>query len=236
MLDPTARLASVQRIHVVTTTALLGLAIAGIAWTSMGVHDALVGPDGTALAYVVEPLFSMPLLVIMLVQAVAAQWGRRFPAPEHRGKVYALEAALLGATMLVNTSSVLPVLGEWVDTTTLLAHLAPPALIVVAVVLQPMIAAFLAGILADAHVDAGDADGRRLEAETVDTLRLVGKVRAAIRGGDLSVRDDTGRPSTEAIRRYFGCEKRRAQGVADALALLDVQDEAPSAGAGPEQS
>lgn len=235
LLDPTARLASVQRIHVVTTTALVALAIAGIAWTSVGVHDALVGPGGTALAYVVEPLFSLPLLVIMLVQAVAAQWGRRFPAPEHRGKVYALEAALLGATMLVNTSSVLPVLGEWVDSTTLLAHLAPPGLIVVAVVLQPMIAAFLAGILADAHVDAGDSDGRRLEAETVDTLRLVGKVRAAIRGGDLTVRDDTGRPSTEAIRRYFGCEKRRAQGVADALALLDVQDEAPSVGAGLEQ-
>ncbi|MDN5932061.1 MAG: hypothetical protein L0I24_13520, partial [Pseudonocardia sp.] len=93
LLDPTARLASVQRIHVVTTTALVALAIAGIAWTSVGVHDALVGPDGTTLAYVVEPLFSLPLLVIMLVQAVAAQWGRRFPAPEHRGKVYALEAA-----------------------------------------------------------------------------------------------------------------------------------------------
>ena len=90
-------------------------------------------------------------------------------------------------------------------------------------------------LLADAHVDAGDSDGRRLEAETVDTLRLIGKVRAAIRSGDLAVRDDTGRPSTEAIRRYFGCEKRRAQGVADALALLDVQNEAPSADAGLEQ-
>lgn len=221
LLDPTSRLASIQRVHAATSTVLLALAAAGIVWTATGVHDALVGPTGSALAYVVEPLFSLPLVVIMLVHAVAAGWGRRFPAREHRRRVVALETALLAATVLLNTSPVLPGLGVWRDATTLLAHLAPPALILVAVVLQPMVAAFLAAILADAHVDAADAGGRRLEAATVDTLTLLAKVRAAITAGELAVQPDTGRPSTEAIRRYFACEKRRAQAVADALALLD---------------
>jgi|ThiBiot_500_biof_2_1041547.scaffolds.fasta_scaffold00737_13 hypothetical protein len=228
LLDPTSRLAGIARVHAATSTGLLALAAAGIVWTSVGVHDALVGPAGPVLAYVVEPLFSLPLIVIMAVHAVAAQWGRRFPAPEHRGKVYGLEAALLGATVLLNISPVVPGLGRWVDATTLLAHLAPPALILVAVVLAPMVAAFLSGILADAHVAAAD-NGHRLEAETVDMLIMVTKVRGAVAAGELDVPDMAGRPSTEAIRRYFGCEKRRAQRVADALDLLAaVPDSAPA--------
>lgn len=222
LLDPTSRLSSLQRVHAATSAVLVGLAAAGIAWTATGVHDALVGPGGPALAYVVEPLFSLPLIVIMAVHAVAAAWGRRFPTREHRGKVYALETGLLAATVLINISPVVPGLGRWVDSTTLLAHLAPPALILVAVVLQPMVAAFLAAILADAHVDAGESGGRRLEAETVDTLTLVARVRAAVAAGELPVQPGTGRPSTEAIRRHFACEKRRAQGAADALMLLDA--------------
>jgi hypothetical protein len=229
LLDPTSRLASLQRTHVVSTAALLGGAVAGIAWTSVGVHDALVGPDGSALAYVVEPLFSLPLLVIMMLHARAAQWGRTFPAKAHRTKVYALEAGLLAATILINTSPVLPGLGTWQNFTTLLAHLAPPVLILVAVVLQPLVASFLAGILAEAHVDAADAGGHRLEAETVDTLTLVSKVRTAMAVGELESWQDTGLPSVEAIRRYFGCEKRRAQGVHDALKLLQQPDPGPAA-------
>lgn len=227
LLNPTSRLAGIHRAHAATSAALLALATAGIVWTSVGVHDALVGASGSALAYIVEPLFSLPLIVIMAVHAIAAQWGRRFPALDHRGKVFALEAGLLGATVLLNVSPVVPGLGRWVDATTLLAHLAPPALILVAVVLAPMVAAFLSGILADAHVAAADG-GHRLEAETVETLILVTKVRAAVAAGELGVPDRAGRPSTEAIRRYFGCEKRRAQRVADALDLLAaVPDTAP---------
>lgn len=81
LMDPTSRLASLQRTHVVVSLVLITLAVAGIAWTSVGVHDALVGVGGTALAYVVEPLFSLPLVVIMTLQARAAQWGRVFPMP-----------------------------------------------------------------------------------------------------------------------------------------------------------
>ncbi|GAY08572.1 hypothetical protein [Pseudonocardia sp. N23] len=220
LLDPTSRLASLQRTHVGVSLVLMAVAVAGIAWTSVGVHDALVGPDGTPLAYIVEPLFSLPLLVIMTLHARAAQWGRTFPARENQTRIRLLEAILLLATMAINASPVLPVLGTWQNVTTLLAHLAPPVLIVVAIVLQPLAAAFLATILEEAHVEVTDAGPHRLASDTVDTLTLVTKVRAAIASGQLEPWGDTALPSVEAIRRYFGCEKRRAQGVHDALKLL----------------
>lgn len=225
LLDPTSRLAAVQKVQTVSSLVLLTMAAAGISWTSAGVHDALVGPDGSALAYIVEPLFCLPLLVIMAVQAIAAQWGRRFPEREHRRKVYLLETCLLVATIAINSAPVLPVVGHWKDTTTLLAHLVPPALIVVAVVLQPMVSGFLSGILADAHLDVSDPGRRRLEAETVDVLVKVGKIQRAMTSGDVEIQPGTGRPSNEGIRRYFNCEKRRAQGVGDALDLLMGNDQ-----------
>jgi hypothetical protein len=220
LMDPTSRLASLQRTHVVVTAVLQVLAVAGIAWTSIGVHDALVGPGGSPMAYIVEPLFSVPLLVLMAVTGRAAQWGRKFPDAEHRRTVYALEAALLTATVLVNTSPVLPGLGTWKDVTTLLAHLAPPALIVVAVILQPLVAAFLAGILSSAHVDAPDPGGRRLTVETVNVLSMVSAVQAAAAANAIPLWEDTGLPSVSEIARYFGCEKRKAQGAHDALKML----------------
>jgi len=220
LLDPTARLAAAYRAQLASTIVLFAVAVAGIGWTSMGVHDALVGPEGPVLAYLVEPLFCLPLLVIMAAHGTAARWGRRFPAPEHRGKVYALEAGLLLLTVLVNSASVLPGLGTWRDTTTLLAHLAPPVLILVAVVLQPWVSSFFAEILATAHVDAPDPGGRRLTVETVNVLTMVAAVRGAVRVGSMPLWEDTGLPSVSEIARHFACEKRKAQGVHDALRML----------------
>lgn len=220
LLDPTSRLASVYRTQLAATLVLGAVAVAGIAWTSVGVHDALVGDDGPVLAYAVEPLFCLPLLMIMAAHGVAARWGRHFPAPEHRGKVYALEAGLLLLTVLVNSAQVLPGLGVWRDTTTLLAHLAPPVLILVAIVLLPWVSSFFADILATAHIDAPDAGGRRLTVDTVNVLTMVAAIRQAIDTGAMPLWENTGLPSVSEIARYFGCEKRKAQGAHDALRLL----------------
>src|SRR5205823_5494666 len=99
--------------------------------------------------------FSIPLLVIMGLSARAAQWGREFPPPGRQARIYALEVFLLAATIAMNTASVLPGSGTWHNLATLLAHLVPPVLIVIAVTLQPMVAAFLADILTAAEHQAG---------------------------------------------------------------------------------
>ncbi len=219
LMDPTSRLASLQRTHVASSGALVAVAVAGIAWTSIGVHDALVGPGGNPVAYVVEPLFSVPLLVIMGLSARAAQFGRSFPPRGQRGRVYALEVFLLLATISMNTVSVLPGMGTWHNLATLLAHLVPPVLIVIAVALQPLVAGFLAEILTDAHVGT-ESVPPRLDTDMVDTLTLVRRVHTAIVRGDLGEWADTGLPSISSIQRYLRIEKRRAQCVWDALRIL----------------
>ncbi len=225
LLDPTSRLASLQRTHVASTAALIGVAVAGIGWTSIGVHDALVGPGGNPVVYVVEPIFSIPLLVIMGLSARAAQWGRTFPPPGREARIYALEVFLLTATIAMNTAAVLPGTGTWHNLATLLAHLLPPVLIVIAVTLQPLVAGFLAEILTDASSQLGEGgDGgsqrSRLDAQTRDTLELATRVHHAMTRGELTAWSDTGLPSITAIQRYFQCEKRRAQRVWDALRIL----------------
>lgn len=218
LLDSTSRLASLQRTHVVTSAVLITLAAAGISWTSVGVHDALVGPSGTPLAYVVEPLFSLPLVMIMTLQARAAQWGRVFPSPAGRRKVYALEAGLLLATILVNTSSVVPGLGHWQGTTVLLAHLAPPLLILVAVTLQPMAAAFIAEVLTNAHIETTQG-AKRLSADTVDVLNLTQRIRDDWSAGVLRPGPEGG-PSISHVQSLYGIGKQRAQAAVDAWRQL----------------
>jgi hypothetical protein len=218
LLDSTSRLASLQRTHVITSTVLITLAVAGISWTSVGVHDALVGSRGTPLAYIVEPLFSLPLVMIMTLQARAAQWGRVFPSTTGRRKVYALEAGLLLATILVNTSSVVPGLGRWQGTTVLLAHLAPPLLILVAVTLQPMAAAFIAEVLTSAHIETTQG-AKRLSPDTVDVLNLTQRIRDDWSAGVLRSSPDGG-PSISHVQSLYGIGKQRAQAAVDAWRQL----------------
>ncbi|HEY3611957.1 MAG TPA: hypothetical protein VGL06_30990 [Pseudonocardiaceae bacterium] len=218
LLDSTSRLAGLQRTHVVTSIMLIALAAVGISWTSVGVHDALVGPGGSPLAYAVEPLFSLPLVTIMTLQARAAQWGRVFPSPTGRRKVYALEVGLLAATILVNTSSVVPGLGHWQSTTVLLAHLAPPLLILVAVTLQPMAAAFVAEVLTNAHIETAQG-AKRLSADTVDVLNLTQRIRDDWSAGVLRPSPDGG-PSISHVQSLYGIGKQRAQAGVDSWRQL----------------
>lgn len=247
LLDPTSRLASLQRTHLASSVALIAVAVAGILWTSRGVHDALAGPDGTILAYLVEPIFSVPLLVIMGLSAQATQWNRTFPPPAYKARVYWLEAFLLTATIAMNTVGVLPGLGAWTNVATLLAHLVPPVLIVIAVTLQPMVAGFLADILAttdtmhhhhgdDSPTSPGARTEPRLAPDTITILTLVSRVHAAVAAGHLPLWDNTGLPSISAIQRHLRCEKRRAQAVWDALQLLTHRTDITRSAQSPQPS
>lgn len=220
ILDPASRLAAIHRTNVVASLVLQAVALAGIVWTSVGVHDALVGPGGSPLAYLVEPIFSLPLLVFMAVTALAAQWGHVFPAPAQRRQVFAIEAGLFAVTVALNTFPVLPGVGRWQGATVLLAHLVPPGLILVALVGQLVVSGFLSKLLVDAYVEATETGASRLDLDTLNVVRMVARVQSAVTAGDLEPWADTGLPSVSAIARYFTCEKRKAQAVHDALAEL----------------
>lgn len=220
ILDPASRLAAIHRTNVVASVVLQMVALAGIVWTSVGVHDALVGPGGSPLAYLVEPIFSLPLLVFMAVTALAAQWGHVFPAPAQRRQVFAIEAGLFAVTVALNTFPVLPGVGRWQGATVLLAHLVPPGLILVALVGQLVVSGFLSKLLVDAYVEATETGSSRLDLDTLNVVRMVARVQSAVTAGDLEPWADTGLPSVSAIARYFTCEKRKAQAVHDALAEL----------------
>lgn len=116
--------------------------------------------------------------------------------------------------MLVNTSSVVPWLGHWHGTTVLLAHLAPPLLILVAVTLQPMAAAFIAEVLTNAHVEVTQGE-KRLTAETVDVLTLLERIRRDWDAGALRPSPDGG-PSISHVQSTYGIGKVRAQAAVDA--------------------
>ena len=222
ILDPASRLAAIHRTNVLASLVLQMVALAGIVWTSVGVHDALVGPGGSPLAYLVEPIFSLPLLVFMAVTALAAQWGHVFPAPAQRRQVFAIEAGLFAVTVALNTFPVLPGVGRWQGATVLLSHLVPPGLILVALVGQLVVSGFLSKLLVDAYVEATETGSSRLDLDTLNVVRMVARVQSAVASGDLEPWADTGLPSVSAIARYFTCEKRKAQAVHDALAELQT--------------
>lgn len=233
MLDPTSRLASLQRVTSAASAGLIAVAVAGVAWTSAGVKNALVGPDGSALAYLAEPIFSVPLIVLMAVTAVAARFGRKFPSKEHRTKVYAVEAGLLLASIALNTFPVLSITGTWQGATVLLAHLAPPVLILIAVVLQPLVTGFLAEILVEVGEDV--TGNSRLDEETVSLVRLATRVRIAVAYGRLEVQPATGLPSITAIGKYLVREKAVAQQVHALLQEWGEGERAVSAASTVEQ-
>ncbi|MCF7547289.1 hypothetical protein [Pseudonocardia sp. WMMC193] len=222
LLDPVSKLASQQRTARQIGAALFLATIASLVWTSVGVHDALVGPDGSPLAYLVEGLFAVPLLVLMGLRARAALWGRSFPAATARRRIAWLEGVLLFSSIAINTTPVLPVVGEWRSVTTLLAHAGPPVLVLVLVWLQATTSAYFAQLLADAHVDVLDNGGTRLSSDAFNVMTLVKKIQAARSAGELPDWESTGLPSVSAIARYFTCEKRRAQEAHDALELLNL--------------
>ncbi|MFR9802555.1 hypothetical protein ACL02T_09665 [Pseudonocardia sp. RS010] len=222
LTDPVSKLATQQRTARQIAAALAVATVASLVWTSVGVHDALVGPDGSPLAYLVETLFAVPLLMLMGLRARAALWGRAFPAAAQRRRIARLEGVLLFSSIAINTVPVLPVVGQWRSVTTLLAHAGPPVLVLVLVWLQATTSAYFAQLLADAHVDVADSGGTRLSSDAFNVMTLVKKIQAARKAGELPDWEQTGLPSVSAIARFFTCEKRRAQEAHDALELLGL--------------
>jgi hypothetical protein len=157
LVDIASAKLSLYRTYRVASVMLIITALAGIVWTSKGVHDGLVGVDGPVLYYFVEPLFSAPLIANMIIRAQAA----RLPEIKERAKkektnkeklssalkkalLVAMEATLVMIVIAINTLPVLPGWGTWQGPLSLIIHLAQPMVIVISVAFQPILASFVA--------------------------------------------------------------------------------------------
>lgn len=209
--SPDRRLVAVHRRHVALTTATFLLLVAGIAWTSITVHDGLVGVHGSWTGYLVEPLASVLLVVSMFAQFTAVENGQRVA----RAWI-ALDVALVGASLALN---IVPwgFRYGW-DAGSLLGHVLPPALIAAAVVVHHLLTRLFGELLAELS-DPGEF--ARLSEETTDVVWLVGQIQAAMHHDLIPVdRDGDELPSKEAIRKYLRIGNGRAQRTRDALVAM----------------
>lgn len=210
LMDPTSRLASHQRAHVLTSLTFAALAVACIARMAWNVGVAL--EDGVR-GYLVEPAFTGPLLVLMWVHAQMARAGRRFPVDRRaRIAVIAVEVMLFLVSTTINTGAAVvgPAAANQLG---FIVDLAMPALLVAIVRVQPLVAEAIADALISAHVEVTEGEGR-LSAETNDLVILAERVRDDFAAGVLRPGPDGG-PSISHAQKLYGVGKRRAQGAVD---------------------
>lgn len=218
LMDPTSRLATIYRAQRATSAVLMLLAVIGIVWCAVTVGESLDG----GLSYAIEPLFSVPLLVIMALHALGAQNRTTFLEGVARWKIRAVEAALFAVTIGLQVSAVLPKLAEpgANAATLLITHLFPPALIVLAVTLQPIASAFLSQLLVSVYVEAG-VDTKRLAADEVNLLQRVKTINKLWEAGQLrsanpnDPTDRTAGPSVKAVQEALGLRKETVQAGID---------------------
>ena len=167
ILDPARTLGADYRRWMVTSAILFTLLAGGAAYMATTVHDGLVGTAGTWLAYLVEPLASLVLVLSMIAQYTARQRG--IPVP--KGFI-ALDVSLGVASLLLMTVPWGMRYG-W-NTGDLLGHLLLPALMVVCITAWHMASGIYSQTIANSKQDP----------ILQDRLALL---RAAVKAGELPI-------------------------------------------------
>ncbi len=209
LLDPTARMASIHRTQLVVSWVLMAITGIGITWCAVTVGESLDG----GLAYAIEPLFSAPLLVIMAMHTRASANRTTFPPGVDKWKITLLESALFAVTIGLQLSAVFPKLGlPGANAATLLiTHLVPPALIVLAVTLQPIVASFLANLLVSVYVEA-NVDSKRLSADQGNLLVRAREINRLWEAGQLRpTTEPCGGPSVASVMDALSIAKDKCQ-------------------------
>lgn len=168
ILDPARALASDHRRWTHSTFLVFALLAGGVAFMSRTVHHGLVGIDGTWLAYAVEPLASVLLVVSLVAQFTAKQRDLAVP----RGAV-TFDIGLAVASLLLNTIPWGLRFG-W-DASSLTVHLLTPALVFGAVIVWHLTSRIYGDALATSKEDVSDL---------TDRLALL---RQAVKSGELAV-------------------------------------------------
>ncbi|WP_017972406.1 hypothetical protein [Actinopolyspora halophila] len=227
MTDSGKALAATYRNYTAIRSALSLTTLVGITWTSYNVGSGLSGSN--PLYYAIEPLFSVPLVVIAFMQMVAALYGRlNQVAPttrNHRGRLRPSKVGWIELSLLVATTT-LGITPSIVDAANgggfswmlLGVRLAAPTLVVISVGVQYIAAELFGDIIRNAWMD-GDDDSDNVRDRVRKANSLVKQVQASMAAGDLPLGED-GMPSITTIQKRFTCEKLTAQCAHDALPLF----------------
>lgn len=216
LTSPAARLAALYRSYRRQIRGLIAVACVGVAWGAVNVQGIIAAQFGLKmvqpgywLAFGLEPLVTIPLIVLMAYQATLADWGRETTWRQQL-PVRAVEVVLLGAAIAMNA---LPHAGEAASSAWL--YVVPPSMIAVSMLVLPIVSAKIGRILLDARDDAEEAAALGIEGSALArfTDRLFSTFSAAKSGEIGGERDEHGLPSVSAIRNYQGCAKTTAQTV-----------------------
>jgi hypothetical protein len=221
-LSPDARLARLARAQRWIMLALTGEVTTGVLISAVTVQHNMAGHQdwhqlGWWAWYAVDPLLSVPLMLLLVARTIGMQWGRALNSPA----VVATEVGLLATMATLNAG---PYLAHPLQAGVagVVGHLIPPGMIALGVLLAAVISAFFAAILAEAVVDVDDPG--RLDGDTARVIEGVTRVRALLADGTLTPDLDSPvtpwLPSTNQIQRRLAIGKPTATAVHDAMERL----------------
>lgn len=212
LTSPASRLADLFRSRQRLIRALMAVAMIGVAWGAVNVHDILaahftlqVFDPGFWLAYGVEPLVTVPLIVLMAYQSKLAEWGRQTHW-RNQWPVRLVELVLLLAALAMNA------VPHFNDGAAALIYVVPPAMIAVSMFVVPIVAAQLGEIMLEARDDAAEAAGLADDESALNKFiaRLTTVFDAAGKGEIGGERDERGVPSAASIARHQNIAKGTA--------------------------
>lgn len=226
LTNPNAALAQAYRKWRQYSLVLAGMSLVGISFASWAVARGLGGSSPEPLFYAFDPLLSVPLLIIVLIQSFAAQHGRlALVAPITTKKTSWGETRRLSAIGWIESGLLLGSMGMSAfgavrhgdfGSPLFAAMVIAPVLVVISISLQYVLAKLFGSIIAELQLDGQvDEDNARKVAVTANLL--VPSVRERIKRGEFRLLDD-GLPSTQEIRVAINRSKVVAQVIRDILA------------------
>lgn len=225
LTEPGARLAGLYRAQRWLGRLLLALVSGGIGWMAVNVHNAAVTTStpitdpGWWLSYLVDPLITTPLVVLLILRGIAARYGARpFGGP----RIVLLEVVLLALSAGLNLSGVF---NHQVTAGLLMSHLTPPVMVALIVFMYAPIMSFLGSLLAEAYEEAQAATrSAHLTEDEKTEAKRVGQCLIGIRAGELRL-GENGLPSTNQVEKYLrqvngSIAKAHAQRVAELIQTM----------------
>lgn len=232
--DPRRHLIDLYRESRLAAKLTSAMIIGGIAWTSVTVHNNLVGAEfpswaGGAglgvilvwlLAFIVEPLASIPLVLVMRAQLKSSAHGDT-KALRSAG-VLLLEAIALMLSLALNSFPYLPVLGTWQGPGQLVSHSLAPIMILVAVITHEVLARTYARRMTDAAEECEWSEGTRLGGvDTRGVLVTMAKIERLMLDGELEPAEDGYPAMNQLVRtKRLRASKAKLSAARDGLVML----------------